>query len=249
MAESDADALREAPYLDAPRSDSPHAGHRNRLRERYAEVGERGFGDYELLEFALFYVKKRGDTKPLAKDLLKRFGSLEAVVNAPAARLEEVAGIGPRAVEFLHLLRDFSLRMRRRDAFEAQERQGDVTLGSWSAVTDYLHSALAFKGKEEFHVLFLDRKNRLIRDELLGVGTVDQTPVYPREVLKRALELSATAIILVHNHPSGDPTPSSADISMTKRLVELAGGMEITVHDHIIVGRERHFSMKGDGII
>ena len=194
--------------------------------------------DYELLEMLLFRAFPRGDTKPLAKQLLARFGTFAEVINAPEDRLREVAGVGARVIDELKLVRAVALRLLR------GEIMGRKVLASWSTVIDYCRAAQGFDQKEQFRILFLDRKNQLIADEVQQEGTVDHTPVYVREVVKRALELSATAIILVHNHPSGDTTPSRADIDMTKLIIEAAKPLGVTVHDHIIVGRTGHSSLR-----
>jgi DNA repair protein RadC len=222
-----------------PPQTAPHYhGHRERLRERFLVGGPDALADYELLELVLFRALPRRDVKPLAKALLKTFGSFAEVIAAPATRLAEVAGAGDAVIAELKIVQAAARRFVRG---ELKERR---VLSSWSAVLDYCRAAQAFADKEQFRVLFLDKRNQLIADETQAVGTVDHTPVYPREVVKRALELSATAIILVHNHPSGDPTPSSADIQMTTAIVEAARPFGISVHDHIIVGRGGHASLK-----
>ena len=195
--------------------------------------------DYELLEMALFGAIARRDTKPLAKTLLKEFGSLAGVINAPEARLRQVRGVGDAVVSELRLMGAVS-RAVLREAVEDRP-----VLSSWEAVIDYARAHIAFSNVEHFHVLFLDKKNRLIRDEIQQTGTVDHTPVYPREVVRRAIELDATALVLVHNHPSGDTSPSRADVEMTKTVIEVARPLGIAVHDHVIVGRSGHASMKG----
>ena len=218
----------------------PHFhGHRDRLRARFRDKGAEALADYELLEMAIFRAVQRGDTKPPAKALLKRFGTLSEVLAAPRERLKEVEGIGDRVVDELKLIRAFA----ERTAGEAVRKR--PVLSSWPALIDYCRTAMAFEEREKFRILFLDKKNQLLADEVQQTGTVDHTPVYPREVVKRALELSATAIILVHNHPSGDPTPSRADIQMTKQVVDVATPLGIAVHDHIIVGKTGHASLKG----
>ena len=223
---------------------SPHFhGHRDRLRARFRENGASALADYELLEMAIFRAIQRGDTKPLAKALLKRFGTLSEVLAAPRERLKEVEGVGDRVVDELKLIRAFA----ERTAGEAVRKR--TVLSSWSALIDYCRTAMAFEEREQFRILFLDKKNQLLADEVQQVGTVDHTPVYPREVIRRALELSATAIILVHNHPSGDPTPSRADIQMTQTIVEVGKPLNIAVHDHLIIGREGHTSFRGLGLI
>ncbi len=219
---------------------SPHYfGHRERLRTRFREAGTDALTDYELLELVLFRALPRRDVKPLAKTLVAKFGSFAEVVAAPHARLAEVKGLGDSAITDLKIVHAAAGRMAR-----GQVHKRPV-LSSWNAVLDYCRTTMAFEEKEQFRILFLDKRNQLIVDELQQVGTVDHTPVYPREVVKRALELSATAIILVHNHPSGDPTPSRADIHMTQSIVEIAKPLGISVHDHIIVGKEGHASLKG----
>jgi len=219
---------------------SPHYyGHRERLRERFRGAGSEAVTDYELLELLLFRALPRRDVKPLAKELIARFGSFAEVVSAPAERLAEIKGLGDATITGLKVVHAAASRLAR-----DQVKQRPV-LSSWSHVLDYCRMAQAFADKEQFRVLFLDKRNKLIADEVQQVGTVDHTPVYPREVVKRALELSATAIILVHNHPGGDPTPSRADIEMTRVIVEVAKPLGISVHDHIIVGKEGHASFKG----
>jgi len=220
---------------DAP----PHFhGHRERLRGRFRQAGAEALSDYELLELVLFRAIPQRDVKPLAKDLISKFGSFPEVIAAPAARLAEIKGIGDAAITELRIVHAAASRMARG---QVQKRP---VLSSSSSVIDYCRTAMAFAEKEQFRVLFLDKRNQLIVDELLQVGTVDHTPVYPREVVKRALELSATALILVHNHPSGDPTPSQADIQMTQTIVDVARPFGIAVHDHIVVGKEGHASFK-----
>src|SRR5580692_3803394 len=219
---------------------APHYhGHRERLRDRFRDAGPDALSDYELLELLLFRALPRRDVKPLAKSLLEKFGSFAEVISAPETRLAEVKGLGKAGVTELKIVQAAASRHLR-----GAVRQRPV-LSSSSSVLDYCRSAQAFADRERFRVIFLDKRNHLIADEIQQTGTVDHTPVYPREVVKRALELSATAIILVHNHPGGDPTPSRADIDMTKQIIEIARGLGIEVHDHIIVGKEGHASMKG----
>jgi DNA repair protein RadC len=218
----------------------PHYhGHRERLRERFRAVGPDVLSDYELLEAVLFRALPRRDVKPLAMTLIATFGSFAEVIAAPAARLAEVKGMGEASITELKIVEAAASRLLRG---EVKKRP---VLSSWSAVLDYCRGAQAFADREQFRVLFLDKRNQLIADELQQTGTVDHAPVYPREVVKRALELSATAIVLVHNHPSGDPTPSQADIQMTQQIVAVAGPLGIAVHDHIIVGKDGHASLKG----
>jgi DNA repair protein RadC len=219
---------------------SPHYyGHRERLRERFREAGPEALSDYELLEAVLFRAQPRRDVKPLAKTLIATFGSFAEVISAPVSRLAEVKGLGNATITELKLVQAAASRLIRG---EVKKRP---VLSSWSAVLDYCRGAQAFADREQFRVLFLDKRNQVIADEVQQTGTVDHTPVYPREVVKRALELSATAIILVHNHPSGDPTPSRADIQMTQQIIAVASPLGISVHDHIIVGKEGHTSLKG----
>jgi DNA repair protein RadC len=215
-----------------------HLGHRERLRRRFRDGGAEALPDYELLELVLFRPIPRLDVKPLAKALIARFGSFTEVLAATPERLKEVPGVGDAVVTELKIVHAAGLRLIKG---EISQR---ALLSSWSAVLDYCRAAMAFAEREQFRILFLDKKNGLIADEVQGEGTVDHTPVYPREVMKRALELSASAIILVHNHPSGDPTPSTADIDMTRRLIEAGDKLAIKVHDHIIIGRNGHASFR-----
>ena len=226
------------------REEPPHYhGHRERLRERFFAAGPDALSDYELLEMALFAAVPRRDTKPLAKTLLKKFGSFAEVVHAPESLLREIDGVGDASITQLKLLAAAANRIAK------GEIKRSVALSSWEEVINYCRTAMAFADKEQFRVLFLDKRNQLIADEVQQTGTVDHTPVYPREVMKRALELSATALILVHNHPSGDPSPSQADIQMTKAIIGIANPLGISVHDHIIVGKNGHASLKGMRLI
>lgn len=218
----------------------PHyAGHRERLRDRFVQAGADALADYELLELLLFRAIPRADTKPLAKALIDRFGSFAEVLGAPPRLLGEVKGVGPAVALEIKIAAAAAERMLKSTI------RGRQVLTSWSAVIDYCRAAMAFETREQFRILFLDKKNALIADEVQQTGTVDHTPVYPREIVRRALELSSTAIILVHNHPSGDPTPSRADIEMTKLIVDSARPLGIAVHDHIIIGKSGHASLKG----
>ena len=216
----------------------PHAGHRDRLRERFVAVGEAGVADYELLELILFRAIPRRDVKPLAKALIARFGSFAETIAARTERLREIPGLGESAITDLKIVEAAARRLTK-GAIKARP-----TLGSWTEVLDYCRTAMAFNDREEFRVLFLDKRNMLIGDEVQGRGTVDHTPVYPREVVRRALELGSTALVLVHNHPSGDPTPSTADIRMTHEIIAIAKPMGIAIHDHLIVGKHGHSSLK-----
>ena len=217
----------------------PHYyGHRDRLRQRFVQAGSDALHDYEMLELILFRAIPRRDVKPLAKELIERFGSFAEVIAAPIERLKEVGGLGEAAITDLKIVQAAAKRLLRG---EIKKRH---VLSSWSSVLDYCRTAMAFESKEHFRILFLDKGNHLIADEQQQTGTVDHTPVYPREVVKRALELSATAVILVHNHPSGDPTPSRADIDMTRAIIEVARPLGIAVHNHLIVGKDGHASLK-----
>jgi DNA repair protein RadC len=222
----------------------PHyLGHRERLRRRFREAGADALPDYELLELILFRAAPRRDTKPLAKALIARFGTFAEALNAPEELLREVPGIGEAAVTEIKLVRAAVLRLMRGEVLERP------VLSSWAQVLDYCRASMGFASKEQFRILFLDKRNQIIADEVQQTGTVDHTPVYVREVVKRALELSATAIVLVHNHPSGDPTPSRADIEMTRQIVAAAKPLGVLVHDHIIVGKQGHASLRGLGLI
>jgi DNA repair protein RadC len=220
-------------------SAAPHYhGHRERLRARFLEAGSAALADYELLELVLFRALPRRDVKPLAKTLLATFGSFPEVISAPRQRLAEIQGLGDAAITELKVVQAAAERLAH------DQVKGRPVLSSWSALIDYCRAAMAFADKEQFRILFLDKRNRLIADERQQVGTVDHTPVYPREVIKRALELSATAVILVHNHPSGDPTPSNADIEMTRAIVRIAAPLGVAVHDHLIIGKDGHASFR-----
>jgi DNA repair protein RadC len=220
--------------------ETPHYhGHRDRLRARFSDVGGDAMPDYELLELVLFRSIPRRDVKPLAKELVRRFGSFAEVLAASPSRLMEIEGLGESVIVDLKII-EASARRLAKGAVAKRP-----VLSSWSSVLEYCRTAMAFMDKEQFRLLFLDKRNALIADEVQQSGTVDHTPVYPREVVKRALELSASALILVHNHPSGDPTPSSADVKITRDIIDIAGPLGIAVHDHIIVGREGHASLKG----
>ncbi|MFO1172559.1 MAG: DNA repair protein RadC [Hyphomicrobiaceae bacterium] len=225
-------------------ADAPdHLGHRQRLRQRFLKGGADAMQDYELLELVLFRAIPRRDTKPLAKALIKRFGTFAEVISAPPEQLGEISGVGEAVIAELVLIKAAALRLAKGQVINRQ------VLGSWDDVIGYCRAAMAFAAREEFRILFLDKRNRLIADEVQQRGTVDHTPVYVREVVKRALELSSTAIILVHNHPSGDPKPSRADIDMTKQIVTSAKSLGIIVHDHIIIGRDGHESLKAMGVM
>jgi DNA repair protein RadC len=222
----------------------PHYhGHRQRLRERFLSGGSAALPDYELLELLLFHAIPRIDVKPLAKELLARFGSFAAVLNAAPERLAEFEPVTHHVIVLLKTVREAGERLAR------SEVMAQPVIGSWDKLLDYCRASMAHGPVEQFRLLFLDRKNRLIADEVQQKGTVDHTPVYPREVVKRALELNATAIILVHNHPSGDPTPSSGDIAMTREVREACEKLGIELHDHVIVAKSGHASLKSLGLI
>jgi DNA repair protein RadC len=224
--------------------EAPHyLGHRARLRERFLNGGADALPDYEMLELVLCAAVPRGDMKPLAKDLLKRFGSFADVISAPRERLLEVKGVGDAVVAQIKLVEAAALRLSKGNLLNRP------ALSSWSALIDYCTAAMSRTPHEEFRVLFMDRKNMLIADEVQGKGTIDHTPVYPREILKRALVLGASAIILAHNHPSGDPTPSRADIDMTREIAKAAATLKIVLHDHIVVARGGVLSFKAQGLL
>ena len=220
-----------------------YLGHRQRLRDRFMESGAVALADYELLELVLFRAIPRRDVKPLAKALIKRFGSFAETAAARPERLREIEGLGEAAIVEIKLAEAVATRLAR-GKIEARQ-----TLSSFIDVLDYCRTAMAYADREEFRVLFLDKRNALIADEVQGVGTIDHTPVYPREIIRRALELGASALILAHNHPSGDPTPSAADIRMTKDIVAIAEPFGITVHDHLIVGKHGQTSFRGQKLI
>ncbi len=218
-------------------------GHRARLREKVLTRGTDALADYELLEMLLFFAFRTGDTKPLAKTLINRFGSFAGVLAAPRQVLLETPGLGPHSVSAILVAQASAVRLSRAELVERP------VLNDMERLAGYLQTTLARERVEAFHVLFLDPRNRLIADEALGRGTVNHTPVYPREIVKRALELHCTALILVHNHPSGDPTPSAADIEMTGDVVRAAEALEIVVHDHIIVGNGTWTSFREAGLM
>ena len=235
-------ALPDAFGKPAPRIPDTK-GHRQRLRERFNRAGPASVADYELLDLVLFRAIPQRDVKPLAKEILGCFGDFNHAISAPRARLAEVPGVGDAVITELKIVEAAAHRL-------AQARVlGREVLSSWDALMTYCKTAMAHRDTEEFRVLYLDRKNVLVADEAQGKGTVDHVPVYPREVMKRALELGASAIILVHNHPSGDPEPSSADITMTHRVADAADALGITLHDHIIVGKDRDASFRTMGLL
>ncbi|HET6379012.1 MAG TPA: DNA repair protein RadC [Methylocella sp.] len=218
----------------------PHyLGHRERLRERFRNGGAEALSDYELLELILFRALPRRDVKPLAKSMIARFGSFAEALSARPERLREIGGLGEAAIVELKIVEAAAKRL----AKSPIEKR--PFLSSFSSVVEYCRAAMAFLDREEFRVLFLDKKNRLIADEVQGIGTVDHAPVYPREIMRRALELGASAMILVHNHPSGDPEPSTSDIHLTHQIIAIGKPLNILVHDHLIIGKHGHVSLKG----
>lgn len=220
-----------------------HHGHRARLRSRFLDAGPDSLADYELLELLLFTALPRKDTKPLAKHLIKEFGSFAEVIAADTDKLMDVDGLGESAVAALKAVHAGAARLLRAGIADRP------VISSWQALIDYCTALMAFEETEHFRILFLDKKNKLIADEAQQKGTVDHTPVYPREVVKRALALNATAIIMVHNHPSGDPSPSRADIEMTRKVKEALDAVGLVLHDHVVIGRGQHVSFKQDGLL
>jgi len=238
----DAGFLPAVPAAPVTEEKPHYLGHRQRLRERLLAAGAPALPDYELLEFLLTAALPRGDVKPLAKKLIDHFHGFAAVLAADRIALAAVPGVGDAIIAQLMAVREAGLRLAR-----AELRERPV-LGSWQKVIDYCTAHIGFAAVEEFHLLFLDRKNALIADERQQRGTVDHTPVYPREVVKRAIELGASALIMAHNHPSGDPTPSKADIETTREVAKASALLGVTLHDHIIIGRNRHSSLKSLGL-
>lgn len=231
---------------DQGRSRAPDhggAGHRERLRERLLKGGAEALADYEVLEYLLFAAFRQGDTKPIAKELIKRFGSLSAVLNADPGALAEVKGMGKTSAAALKAV---ALAARRLTRNEVEDKP---VLGSWQALLDYLTVDMAHLTVERVRVLYLNTQNRLIQDHHVGDGSIDEAAIHPREVIRRGLDLGATALILVHNHPSGNPEPSRADIQITNRIAEAGRLLGITVHDHVIVGRQGHTSLRAKGLI
>ena len=224
--------------------DDPHwLGHRQRLRERFLQTGDGALADYEMIELLLFLAIPRRDVKPLAKELVKRFGSYAEVVSADPAALREVAGIKDAALAIFKTVRESALRLAR------QQVMNRPVIGSWDVLLDYCQARMAYGGIEEVRLMFLDRRNQLIADEAQQKGTVDHSPVYPREVVKRALELNASAVIMVHNHPSGDATPSKADREITHAVRDALKTVGIALHDHLVIGRKGHASFKSLGLL
>lgn len=217
--------------------------HRARLRERFRVGGAAALPDYELLELVLFRAIPRRDVKPLARALLEAFGDFNRVVSAPAARLQDISGVGDAVITELKIVEAAAHRLAQAKILKQH------VVSSWDALLEYCQTVMAHDEVEQFRVLYLDRKNVLIADEAQARGTVDHVPVYPREVVKRGLELNATAMILVHNHPSGDPTPSEADIDMTQQIQLAADTLGITLHDHLIIGKSRELSFRAEGLL
>lgn len=224
-------------------TDDLRRGHRERLRSRFLETDGKGVQDYELLEMILFSANPRGDVKPLAKILLKTFGSIQKVLLAPVSALQAIPEMGPAAVATIKVTQELNRRILLQDILDKP------VLNHWEKVVEYCEAQMRHLDLEQFRILFLDRKNNLIADEIQQEGTLDQTPIFPREVVKRALAHGAGAIILVHNHPSGDPMPSQSDIQMTRQIIQATAPLEIRVHDHIIVGRNRSQSLRQLGLI
>lgn len=227
----------------SPQQPSYIRDHRKRLRERFLKGGATALPDYEILELVLFRAIPRTDVKPLARLLLETFGDFNRVVSAPRERLLPIRGVGESVVCELKIIEAAAQRLAR-----SKVMQKDVISG-WDAIVDYCHTTMAHRETEQFRVLFLDRKNVLIADEEQARGTVDHVPVYPREVVKRALELNSSAFILVHNHPSGDPSPSQADITVTSQIDDAAQALGLTLHDHLIVGKSRELSFRAEGYL
>lgn len=219
------------------------ADHRQRLRARFMQGGAAAIPDYELLELVLFRAIPRRDVKPLARALMDRFGDFNRVITAPEPRLRDISGVGDAVIVELKLIEAAAHRMARSRVMRQH------VLSGWDALLDYCHTTMAHRETEQFRVIYLDRKNVVIGDEEQGKGTVDHVPVYPREVAKRALELNASALILVHNHPSGDPTPSQADIDMTQQIFAACSALGLTLHDHLIIGKSRELSFRSEGYL
>ncbi len=219
------------------------ADHRKRLRERFREGGADALPDYEMLELVLFRAIPRQDVKPLARRLIDTFGDFNRVLSASPQSLAQIKGVGETVITELKVVEAAAHRLARARVIHKP------ALSSWDALVDYCHTVMAHRATEQFRILYLDRKNVLIADEAQAKGTVDHVPVYPREVVKRALELNASALILVHNHPSGDPTPSESDISMTHQIDTAAQALGVTVHDHLIIGKSRELSFRAEGLL
>ncbi len=229
---------------DVKTEEKPHyLGHRKRLKERLLQGGAGSLPDYELLEILLFSGNPRGDVKPLAKALIAAFGSFARALSAPSEALEKIPGMGETTIATLLAVREAALRLLK------EEISKQPVLQNWKALLDYCRASMGYNKTEQFRILFLDKKNKLIADELQQEGTVDHTPVYPREVVRRTLELGASSIIVVHNHPSGDPTPSKADIEMTGKISHALAAVGCTLHDHVVIGAREHFSFAAHGML
>ncbi|MBU2981063.1 DNA repair protein RadC [Lentibacter algarum] len=239
----ESDEVESLPALTKGKQPSYIADHRARLRERFLNGGADAMPDYELLELVLFRAIPRRDVKPLARELLDKFNDFNGVISASSERLLEIKGVGKAVVCELKIVAASAQRLARSRVIQRP------IVSSWDALIDYCHTAMAHRDTEQFRILFLDRKNTLIADEAQAKGTVDHVPVYPREVVKRALELNASALILVHNHPSGDPTPSSEDIAMTEQINLAAQALGLTVHDHLIIGKSTELSFRSEGYL
>ncbi|MFP7672141.1 DNA repair protein RadC [Marivita sp. S0852] len=235
--------IPKPPKPPKPKIPSYLKDHRARLRARFLTGGADPLPDYELLELLLFRSLKNGDVKPTARLLLDMFGDFNSVLAAPIDRLQDVQGVGEKTAFDLKLIEASAHRMTQTKVLKRE------VISSWSALLDYCRASMAYCDTEQFRIFFLDRKNVLIADEKQATGTVDHVPVYPREIIKRALALNASALILVHNHPSGDPTPSSADITMTQDIVAACDALGITVHDHLIIGKSKETSFKSEGYL
>ena len=229
--------------LTAPEKQPHYKGHRDRLRGRFLENGADALQDYELLELVLFLAIPQKDVKPLAKSLIDHFGSLKDIMSAPIEELVKVDGVKEKTALALKSISALNHRAMKSDLMNKP------VLNSWTRLMDYCMSTMAHEGKEHFRILFLNKKNELIKDEIQGSGTVDHTPAYPREIMKRALEVNATAMILLHNHPSGDPRPSEADIDLTRQIIRAAEPFNIVIHDHVIVSKNGYSSYKSLGLI
>ena len=238
----DDDDVAAVTPLPGGRTPSYMRDHRKRLRERFMEGGAAAMPDYELLELVLFRAIPRQDVKPLARALIDRFGDFNRVLSAPVSQLTQVSGVGDAVAIELKLVEAAAHRLARSKVMRRH------VVSSWGALLDYCHTVMAHRDTEQFRILFLDTKNTIIADEEQAKGTLDHVPVYPREIVKRALELNAAALILVHNHPSGDPTPSQMDISMTRQIEQAARTMGITVHDHLIIGKSCEISFRSEGL-
>lgn len=239
MNQEEYEILQELP-INTPQD---YMGHRKRLKERFLKGGPNALADYEMLELVLFLGIPRGDVKPLAKELIRVYGNFAEVISAPIEKLLNHKGVGSHVAIAIKIINAAAIRLAREQIINKP------ILSSWRLVLDYCHANLAFAEKEEFHVLYLDNKNKLIIDETHQKGTIDQASVYPRDIMKRSLELNASSLVLVHNHPSGDPSPSKADIEITKEINQMAKLLGISIHDHLIIGKNGHTSFKSLGLL